>query len=421
MLNLIFLVYNLILIYNFMKIKHIIIALLILLFSQNSVNARVILDKKIFYAELDGQVDLKFGYAFNQDSFKANPKDKTSSYSNLHLLYLQRVYPNTQMGFNVKVEVSGIANLKALDIKKLNPEERYFIIKNQGLGSIEYGKRSLVSQSMLNTSKIYAGGGGVNGDWANYANLRGGDNGPIDCTVDNPPKKCAGGGYDKDNAFWVKPNIYSDYNGLKLELKQSAISYISPEIYNFQLGFSYVPGKNSLEYSNLIAGGLSYHNSLSDDIKFTTALTGEFARQNFTDKDNEILESNETARKRRNQLAHWNFGLNVKFFNLNCIFSYGNGGKSGSPFLKVDNTYYINAGIAYNTDGRKLSLTYFNSGRDITKGTKELTSHAVSLEYPFALGTSYYLDLVKFNTKEPTIINNNSGYVFLAGLKFNFQ
>ncbi len=224
------------------------ITLFSLLFVVGSANARVILDKEIFYAELDGKIDLRFGYAFNRDSFSPT-KDKTSSYSDLRFLYLQQVYPNTQMGFNVKVGVSGIANLKALDIEKLEMEKWYFIIKNQEFGSIEYGKGSLVSQSMLiNTSKIYTAAGGINGHWTNYSNLRGNEK------KDNDP------GYDKDEVFWVKPNIYSDYNGLELKLKQPTINYISPEIYNFQLGLSYVPGKNNLQYNNLIAAGLSYKN-----------------------------------------------------------------------------------------------------------------------------------------------------------------
>jgi hypothetical protein len=402
-----------------MKLKYHSILLFFLLFLENGVHARVILDKKIFYAKLDGQVDLKFGYAFNQDSFKDKPKDKISSYSNLRLLYLQRIYPNTQMGFNVKVGISGITNLKALDIEKLDIEEGYFIIKNQRLGSIEYGKKSLVSQSMLiNTSKIYTAGGGVNGDWANYANLRGGDNdSKVDCGSEKKPKKCDGAGYDKDNTFWVKPDIYSNYHGLKLGFKQPLISYISPEIYNFKLGFSYVPGRSNLGYNNLIAGGFSYHNSLSDDINFTTALTGEFARENFTD-----CISNPSDQQCHNQLLHWNFGLNVKSFNFDWIFSYGNSGKSGRKISpETTNTYYTNAGVAYNSDARKLSLTYFNSGREITDlGAKELTSYSISLEYQLAVGTSYYLDIVKFNTKEPKVINNNSGYVLLAGLKLNF-
>ncbi|APR98151.1 porin [Wolbachia endosymbiont of Folsomia candida] len=390
-----------------MRLRYYLIALLLLLFSQNNANARVILDKGIFYAALDAKMDLKFGYVHETGPFGYDAKYKTSSCSNMRFLYLQRVYPSTQMGFNVKVGASSIANLKALDIKKLDLEEWYFIIKNLGLGSIEYGKRSLVSQDMLiNTSKIYAAGGGVNGDWANYANLRG------------EHKKADGSGYDKDNAFWVKPNIYSEYNGLKLELAQPVISYISPEFYNFQLGLSYVPGKSNLGYNNLIGAGLSYYNSLSDDINFTTALTGEFARENFTD-----CKSEPPNRQCNNQLLHWNFGLNVKFFNLNYIFSYGNGGKSGRKLSpETTNTYYMNTGVAYHSDSRKLSLTYFNSGREIANlGKNELTSYAVSLEYPFVLGTSYYLDIVKFDTKEPQIIFSNNGYVFLAGLKFTFK
>ncbi|WP_395462625.1 porin [Wolbachia endosymbiont of Cantharis cryptica] len=390
-----------------MKLRYCLVTLLLLLFSQNSASARVILDKGIFYAELDGKIDLKLGYAFNRDSFSVKPKDKTSSYSNLRFLYLQQVYPNTQMGVNVKAGVSGIADLRALDIEKLNMEEGYFIIKNQGLGSIEYGKKSLVSQGMLiNTSKIYVAAGGVNGCWANYANLRGNE------------EKDGDTGYDGDKVFWVKPNIYSDYNGLELKLKQPAVSYISPEIYNFQLGFSYVPGKNNLQYSDLIAAGLSYKNSLSDDINFTTALTGEFAKENLTDCSDGTPE----GYKCHNQLLHWNFGLKLKFFDLDCIFSYGNGGKSGKKYNpETNNTYYMNAGVAYRSDSRKLSLTYFNSGRDIVgKGTNKLTSYALSLEYPLFVGTSYYFDIVKFSTEEPEVENNNSGYVLLAGLKLSF-
>ncbi|TNK94622.1 hypothetical protein OUY_00575 [Wolbachia endosymbiont of Leptopilina clavipes] len=382
------------------------IKLFSLLFVVGSVNARVILDKEIFYAELDGKIDLRFCYAFNRDSFSST-KDKTSSYSDLRLLYLQQVYPNTKMGFDVKAGVSGIANLKALDIEKLEMEKWYFIIKNQEFGSFEYGKGSLVSQSMLiNTSKIYTAAGGINGHWTNYANLRG--NGKKD---DDP-------GYDKDKVFWVKPNVYSDYNGLELKLKQPMINYISPEIHNFQLGFSYVPGKNNLQYNNLIAAGLSYKNALSDEINFTTALTGEFARENLTDCTNK----NSSDLQCHNQLLHWNFGVKLKLFELDCILSYGNGGKSGEKRShETNNMHYVNAGIAYHSDSRKVSLTYFNSVRDIAdKGTNELTSQAFSLEYPLAVGTSYYFDIVRFSTKELAVEDNNSGYVLLAGLKLSF-
>lgn len=114
--------------------------------------------------------------------------------------------------------------------------------------------------------------------------------------------------------------------------------------------------------------------------------------------------------------------MKLKLFELDCILSYGNGGKSGekrSP--ETNNMHYINAGIAYHSDSRKVSLTYFNSVRDIAdKGTNELTSQAFSLEYPLAVGTSYYFDIVRFSTKEPAVEDNNSGYVLLAGLKLSF-
>ncbi|WCR53822.1 MAG: hypothetical protein PG981_000844 [Wolbachia endosymbiont of Ctenocephalides orientis wCori] len=411
-----------------MKFRYYLIALSLSLLLQNSASGKVILDKEVFYAELDAKVDYKFDYAFQNSAYSQyKPQDKTSNYSDFRFLYLQRVYPNTQMGFNVKVGIKDILQFRTLDltmekiIEKLKVEEGYFIIRNKNLGSIEYGRRSMVSQSMLiNTSKIYAAAGGVNGDWANYANLRGGRDDKIDCeSKSDRPKKCDGAGYDKDKIFWVKPNTYSYYHGIELGLKQLVVSYIFPEVYNFQLGLSYVPGKSSLNYSNLIAGGLSYWNSLSNDIKFTTALTGEFAKGNLTNCSDGTSEGYECY----NQLTHWNFGINLNFFNFDGIFSYGSGGKSGMKLHpEITDTYYTNAGVAYRSDSRKVSLTYFNSSREVDgKGKKKLTSYALSLEYPFAFGTSYYFDIVKFNTDEPEIINNNSGYVLLAGLKFSFQ
>lgn len=86
------------------------------------------------------------------------------------------------------------------------------------------------------------------------------------------------------------------------------------------------------------------------------------------------------------------------------------------------NTYYTNAGVAYRSDSCKLSLTYFNSGRDIAdKGTNKLTSYALSLKSSLFMGSSYYFDIVKFNAEEPIEESkNNSGYVLLAGLKLSF-
>ncbi|WP_246224433.1 hypothetical protein [Wolbachia endosymbiont of Litomosoides sigmodontis] len=75
------------------------------------------------------------------------------------------------------------------------------------------------------------------------------------------------------------PNIYSNYSVLELKLKQSAVSYISPEIYNFQLGLGYISGKSNLQYSNLVVVGLSYKNGLSDDISFTATFTSKFTRK----------------------------------------------------------------------------------------------------------------------------------------------
>ncbi|MBV0899195.1 MAG: porin [Wolbachia endosymbiont of Fragariocoptes setiger] len=401
-----------------MKLRYCITTLLTLFFLHHNAYTKTLLNKKPFYIELSGQIDLKFGHALNQDSFQNKPHKKISNYSNVRLLYLQNTYLDTQTGFGVKIGGSNIINLNSIDIKKINFEEKYFIIKNKSLGTLECGKKDLISQSMLiNTSKIYTASGGVNGDWANYANLRGGEN-EENNDQKYVPKKYNGAGYDKDKVFWVKPDIYSKYNGLNnndAKLYKPVITYILPEIYNFQFGFSYVPGQNDLYYNNLIGIGLSYKNRISDDISFTTSFTTEFARKNFTEQC--ISDYN-----CKNQLWHWNYGINLQFLNLVGIFSYGNGGKSGTVYTnETKNTYYVNAGIAYNSDARKISLTYFSSKREIDRnGTKELLSYAISIEYPLFIGTSYYFDLVKFNTKEQEIYKNNSGYVVLAGLKLNF-
>ncbi|OEY87192.1 hypothetical protein BIY23_00705 [Wolbachia pipientis] len=321
-----------------MQLRYYSIILICLL--QNSAYSMVLLDKQSTYIELNGKFNLKFNYPFNN---KGDSKDRLSINSSVKCLCLQRIIEHAQIGF--KVEAADILRSDILEkMEKIKMKEGYFILKNQKFGSFEYGKRPLVSQSMLiSTSKFNVAAGGINSDWTSYVNL---------------PDVIA------------KPGSY-----LKLE-SWKVISYISPETKNFQLGLSYENDRK------LIGGGLTYTVSLTDNMTVSTAITGEFPWHS-------------------ENIKHWYGGLHIKYSKLSGIFSCGN--------INERNLYYVNAGIAYHSESNKLSLTYFTS-----HGEDKLSAHAISLERPLVMNSSYYFDIVRFNTKEP------AGYVFLAGLKLSF-
>ncbi len=311
----------------------------------------VFLDSKITYIEFNGKANLQFNYPF---SYKNDLENRLSVNTDLNCTCLQRITEDTQIGFKavmLRIFKSDILKEWKHDFSDFDTfisgvTEGYFIFKNQKFGSFECGKRLLVSQSMLiNTSKFKVGAGGINSSWKSYVNL---------------PDVIAKPGRDLKLDSW------------------KVISYISPEIKNFQLGLSYENAEK------LIGGGMTYRNSLTDKIIVTAVVTGEVAHQS---------EGN-------NRLKHWYGGLYLEYSQLSCVLLYGNIDEHG--------IYYINSGVGYRSESNKLSATYFTS-----QGKDKLSAYAISLERPLVIGTSYYFDIVRFKVEKST------GYVFLAGLKLS--
>ncbi len=278
--------------------------LILVCFLQNNAYSMVFLDNKITYIEFNGKANLQFNYPFSD---KNDLEDRLSVNTDLNCTCLQRITENTQMGFKavmLHTFKSNVLEEFKHDFSDFNTfitgiTEGYLIFKNKKFGSIEYGKRPVVSQSMLtSTSKFRVGAGGVNSSWKSYVNL---------------PDIIAKPGRD-----------------LKLE-SWKVMSYISPEIKHFQLGLSYENAEK------LIGGGLTYRNSLTDKIAVTAVVTGELVYQS---------EGN-------NQLKHWYGGLYAEYSQLSCALLYGNINERG--------IYYINAGIGYRSESNKLSATYFTS------------------------------------------------------------
>ncbi len=342
--------------------------------------AKVIVENEERYAELKGSTNFSVGYVKdNEDRFSNNKDGTVLLDSSIHFLYLRNVDHRDNLGASIKLSAKFTSYQS--DPLDINLDEAHIFFKTQNRGTLKLGFDDTIGKTM--GSKMYFGAGGINGIWADLANLRGfnkADDGP---------------GYDTSGVFWVKPDLYIDYKGLK----SLRMSYYSPKVRGVQIGFNYLPGDDSIDYQNVVSGAISYGNCAFKNIDYSLSLAGELA--------------NENSARKLNKLQTWNIGLDLRYKNIGYVISYGNIGKSGRK--NSPDTYYINTGVAYYHDNWRGSLTYFAS----TRGDRDLSSWAVNWEKSFTKNASYYVDFIGFNTQEPSDIGN-SGIVVLTGLKSNF-
>lgn len=332
------------------------------------------------YAELEGSTSFSVGHIENNEERFSDGKNGTILLdSNIGFLYVRKKDHESNLGAKIKLSTK-FTSFKPKPLE-INIDEAHIFFTTQNRGAIKFGFDDTISRSM--SSKMYFGAGGINGRWTDLANLRGFN------------KADDGSGYDTNGIFWVKPDLYIDYKGLK----SLRVSYYSPKIRGVQIGFNYLPEDGDKGYQKIVSGGITYSSCAFKNINYSLSLTGEMANENLA--------------KKLNKLQTWNAGLDLQYKNIKYVISYGNIGNSGRK--NSPETYYINNGIAYYHNNWHGSFMYFTS----TRGKNDFLSWSVNWEKYLANNASYYIDFVKFNTQEPAD-SSNSGYVFLVGLKSNF-
>lgn len=238
----------------------------------------------------------------------------------------------------------------------------------------------------------------------------------------------------------------------------SKISYYTPRMSGWQLGLSFTPdtgnsgtsatisGDNSGDIKQAVSYGVNYSDNFGN-LGFAMSATGE----------NGQFEQGSTTTIKRNGLQAYDAGFMATYLGATIGASYGSWGSSlqpktgiyscdyskttaigsqdctGANVTKFSDATYYTAGVAYQFGPFATSVSYLDSN------FQENTYNALSfgVDYRMAKGLMPYFEVTKYEfqsnqpkgsdiTDQSTIDNSkrqlqdNSGYVVLAGLLFSF-
>ena len=236
------------------------------------------------------------------------------------------------------------------------------------------------------------------------------------------------------------------------------VSYYTPRISGWQFGASFTPdtgsngtsaaisGDNSGDINRAVGYGINYSDNLGN-LGFALSATGESGH----------FEQNSAATVRRESLRAYDIGTMVTYLGVTIGASYGNWGNSLQPKSgiyscdynetvtianqdcaqtndkKFDDSTYYTTGIAYQFGPLATSVTYLKSNFQ----ENEYDALSFGVDYRMAKGLMPYVEVTKYQfqsnqpkaeglKKQSSIANNdrqiqdNAGYVLLAGVLFSF-
>ncbi|MFT6106484.1 MAG: hypothetical protein ACJA0S_000160 [Rickettsiales bacterium] len=232
------------------------------------------------------------------------------------------------------------------------------------------------------------------------------------------------------------------------------INYYTPRISGWQLGLTLTPdtgsdgtsasvsGANNGDIKQVISYGLNYSDNFGN-LGFALSATGENGR----------FEQPSAAAIKRNNLKAYDVGFMATYFGFTLGASYGDWGnslqpKTGSYSCNYDSSQnladqdcangssgfsgstYQTAGLAYQFGPFASSLTYMESSFQ----DNDYTALSFGIDYKMAKGLMPYLEVTQYElspnqpkasditaaTQGENQLQDNKGYVALAGLLFSF-
>ena len=328
-----------------------------------------------------------------------------------------------------------------------------YLYLDTAFGKIEIGAGRTVMSEMMQTG--WAVSCGVGESWSSYVNLDPNEHGI---------------GYLSDSAN----NLDYGYRAGGVVEFSRKVSYISPRIHGLQVGISYIPDTsnngssspsadiknyrdagiesvysartkdgemdlkkinqqdiNRKDLVNALAGGVNYEYQVSDDVKVSVAVVGEYAKANNPLKDPENKDVDLPKEKAKEDLLNFVVGGKLTYKDLSLAASYGNAGKSYSSEFhdgKEEDRYTsgYDLGLKYQSGDLATSLNYYHGD---AKGNK-LNSYSIGADYSWAPGLTPYIQAVKYdsigkykdteNEGKITEDKTGSGYLFVIGTKLKF-
>lgn len=397
-----------------------------------------------FAVESDLKVKLK-GYAHfqaglrNQDKLTKDEKKVSDNKDNFAF------YSQTAFCADISNEVNGVTYggkivlVPTAKRKASNDYSGSHIYVESNFGRIELGSPVIPSSAMIvdgsfDTMATFA-------DWKNYAN-----------TKASHIKQ----GSSVDPSFATSGDFFLDDKLIGEEPIRSVVYYTPKfnlaETTKVQVGISYAPdsnnhgnlslGNNSKNVSDvtigthinkisinrsvkdIIAGGVSLEQNISDGIDLKLAATGEFGKS-----AGKVIKTMSAANiapieSKLSDLRTYNIGALLSVGNLSYGVSYGSLGKSltTAEFHKTGrNTDYITGAIAYKQGPFGASIGYFKSNQ--YKNTVDAVS--IGTQYQLAPGLKPYAEISGFSLKGRPEFNpelpkkKTRGTVALIGAKLS--
>lgn len=387
--------------------------------------------------QFGGYIDTQYGYVDQKGEFETIPPgDDTKprlvdnglfTDSELNFEYQMDINADHKIGAELILYSSvGAAKNGSTDNGKLI---KFYYEGPSGL--YEFGEMNGASIEMQKSASCIAKGtGGIDGDFDRYENQ---------FTID---------GARKDTIFINYPYlpVGSDFNTRRFK-----VSYYTPKMKGIQFGISYTPdidnsgtvantvfltnvvtptiGEDLVAYKDIFEGGFTYETE-HKDVKYEFSLLGQAGCSKLVSDGSP-----------RDNLRAFEAGTVISYKEYSVAGSYGDWGKSGTSSIKLPGSKYgadyYTLGTAYEDDKFGASVTYFHSRRAggsrvfaSDSGVKtavvneptynKLDVLSVGTDYKIAEGLKSYAEYTYFKYDRTETPLDNSGSIYVLGLKLNF-
>lgn len=200
------------------------------------------------------------------------------------------------------------------------------------------------------------------------------------------------------------------------------VSYITPQIYNTMIGFTYVPDvydrrgliDKHAEYADKDAFITSIYNEL--DLGWFD-MTSSLGYADYRDNDKEFSGSINLSR------GNWNLGGGYRKTYIDGD-EYKIGTSANRPQPELFDNYREgqawDVGVGYEIGPYKVSLSYFNSKAENTDNQDEIIMLANNYQVTKNLNLYLIGAHVDFQGENDNLDNNNKGYAFVTGIGLSF-
>ena len=343
------------------------------------------------------------------------------------------------LGYGGEIDLLADTSADAQD-RGYNASKTFVFLSGDKWGRFEMGSEVGAEGTMgVDAGTIARATGGIDGDWNYFANA-------ADQYLARSVLPLAYGN--------MQPSSGANFTGDHSEENINKVTYYTPRFVGVQLGVSYEPdetnrGQGSLGSftngtapagvdrstgnaglaDNIWSGGINYDNKFGD-VGVTLSATGEYGGAQTDYLGGHTYEA----------LKAWNAGAKATYMGWSLAGSYGSWGRSlTTADSGSKDTWYADAGIAYEYGPFGASVTYMHSQFDCGNGTENLGNTtncaagdagknkfddvSAGVDYKLAPGLTPYAEVTwyKENSSSTDAISlDNKGVVGIVGTQLNF-